>query len=56
MFLIEHSTFWRIFFQIPLLCWLGFGIEWIDQHYDDYYFPYASKLLRYNESTKDFRN
>lgn len=54
LFHIEHSTFWRIFFQIPLLCWLGLGIEWIEQHYDDY-FPYVSKLLRYNESMKDFR-
>lgn len=52
---IEHSTFWRIFFQIPLLCWLGLGIEWIEQHYDDY-FPYVSELLRYNESMKEFRN
>lgn len=54
LFHIEHSTFWRIFFQIPLLCWLGLGIEWIGQHYDDY-FPYVSKLLRYNESMNDFR-
>lgn len=54
LFQIEHSTFWRIFFQIPLLCWLGLGIEWIEQHYDDY-FPYISKLEGYNESMKDFR-
>ena len=54
LFHIEHSTFWRIFFQIPLLCWLGLGIELIEQHYDDY-FPYVSRLKRYNESMNKFR-
>lgn len=54
LFHIEHSTFWRIFFQIPLLCWLGLGIELIEQHYDDY-FPYVSRLKRYNESMNEFR-
>lgn len=54
LFHVEQSTFWRIFLLIPLLCWLGLGIESIEQHYDTY-FPYVSRLSRYNESMNDFK-
>lgn len=55
LFHVEQSTFWRIFLLIPLLCWLGLGIESIEQHYDTY-FPYVSRLSRYNKSMNDFKD
>ncbi len=54
LFHVEQSTFWRIFFLIPLLCWVGLGIESIEQHFDTF-FPYVSKISRYNESMTAFR-
>ncbi len=54
LFHVEQSTAWRIFFLIPLLCWVGLGIESIEQHFDTF-FPYVSKISRYNESMTAFR-
>lgn len=54
MFHWEHSTLWRIFFMIPIFCWVGLGIEVIEENFDDY-FPYVSRLQKYNESFGQFR-
>lgn len=53
LFHIEASGFWRIFFMIPLLCWVGLGIESIENHYESY-FPYVNRIRNYNSRFAEF--
>jgi len=50
----EHSTFWRIFFLVPVFCWVGLGIEAIEENFDEY-FPYVSRIQEYNNTFKKLR-
>lgn len=50
----EQSTLWRIFFLFPIFCWVGLGIEAIEKDFDKY-FPYVSRLQKYNDSFEEFR-
>lgn len=54
IFHLESSAFWRIFFIIPSLCWLGLGIEYYEQKYD-IIFPYVKRLEEYNSRIRKFR-
>lgn len=51
----EHSTFWRIFFLVPIFCWVGLGIEAIEENFDGY-FPYVSRIQEYNKTFKQLRD
>ncbi len=53
LFHIEAGGFWRIFFMIPLLCWVGLGIESIENDYESY-FPYVNRIRNYNSRFAEF--
>lgn len=54
IFSLESSAFWRIFFIFPAVCWLGLGIDYYSNHYDDI-FPYVKRIRSYNSKIREFR-
>lgn len=54
VFHVESSTFWRIFWILPILCWLGLGIEAVEQNFDSF-FPYVRRKKRYFDEVKKYR-
>ena len=53
IFHIESSTFWKIFFILPTLCWLGFVIDLLETQYDKV-FPYVKRIKKYNSEVDNF--
>lgn len=53
IFKIESATIWRIFFMVPAFCWLGLGIEKIEQNFDNF-FPYIKRVKTYNRKLQEF--
>ncbi len=53
IFFIESSAFWRIFFILPTLCWLGYAIELLETQYDKV-FPYVKRIKKYNSEVDNF--
>ena len=53
IFLIESSAFWKIFFILPTLCWLGYVIEYLETEYDKV-FPYVKRINKYNSDVDKF--
>lgn len=54
VFSIEENTGWRIFFMIPTLCWIGLGIEYLENHFISI-FPYAKRISKYNRAYEIFK-
>lgn len=55
IFVIEKASFWRIFFLLPLTCWLGLGIEWVENNFNDV-FPFVNRRIEYERKYNNFRN
>ena len=55
LFRLESSTFWRIFFLLPVVCWISLGIEFLDNNFYNI-FPYIHRLEKYNARYKAFRD
>lgn len=55
LFRLESSTFWRIFFLLPVVCWISLGIEFLDNNFYNI-FPYIHRLEKYNARYKSFRD
>lgn len=55
LFRLESSTFWRIFFLLPVVCWVSLGIEFLDNNFYNI-FPYIHRLEKYNSRYKSFRD
>ncbi len=55
LFRLESSTFWRIFFLMPVVCWVSLGIEFLDNNFYNI-FPYIHRLEKYNSRYKSFRD
>ena len=55
LFKVEHSTFWRIFFMLPVLCWTGLGIEYLKNNYYRF-FPYVARVNSYNSEYERFQS
>jgi hypothetical protein len=54
MLKLEQTTFWRIFWMLPIICWVGLGIEYLDNNYYKI-FPYVSKIDAFNAEYDKFQ-
>ena len=53
-FKLEHSTFWRVFWMLPILCWTGLGIEFLDNNIERL-FPFISRQEDYDAENREFQ-
>lgn len=54
VFKLESSIFWRVFWMLPIMCWTGLGIEYLDNNYYRL-FPFASRQMQNDSENEIFR-